>query len=130
MERDRVRAAVGKITGSSEKPGLSRESEVGRSAKRQRDADTSQCHWGWGWGRILWVELTELRGIVIRRTEFRTAPKVIVWVSVWILALDRENNLGHRELNLLTIREGVTCHFLELPFAMEFYGNILYIIVE
>lgn len=71
----------------------------------------------------------EFRGIVIKRKEFRTAPKVMVWVNEWMLVLKRENNLG--ELNLLTRREVVTCLFFpELPFAGEFYGNILFIIIE
>ena len=56
---------------------------------------------------------------------YRIALKFMVWVSMWMLVPEREDN---GELNLLTRREVVTCHFSELPFPMEFYDNILYII--
>lgn len=49
----------------------------------------------------------------------------MVWVSVYMLAPDRGDNLEHRELNLLARREVVTCPFSELPFPMEFYDDSL-----
>lgn len=52
----------------------------------------------------------------------------MIWVSVYMLVPDREDNLEHEEINLLTRREVVTCHFSEIIFPMDFYDNILYII--
>ena len=90
-------------------------------SQEARDTDRSQCHWGW----ILWVELTGLRETFY--CNRKGSSEVYILGECVMLIPNREDNLGHGELNLLTRREVVTCNFSELPLPMEFHDNILYI---
>lgn len=56
----------------------------------------------------------------MEKKGFKIALRFMIWVSMYMLAPDRENHLEHGKLNLLTRREVVTSHFSELLFPMDF----------